>query len=658
MPNKVLLWIEPALARRHNVLARLTEAMIQSGIECRECEDPLVAWIQFRLKESLNFSNHYTVVEEDIDHVISDVSLQSYQLEVNSLGVLGEAESVEGLSHAVATFIQILKQRDDSGLPLCSIVDFPLYPNRGVMLDISRGKVPTLQTLKELVTLLFEYKINVFQLYVEHTFHFRTQPRIGESSGRLTGSQISELDRFCRGYGIDLQPNLQTFSHFHQILRLPEYHHLAENNALWTLAPGKEESYELLGSMLEDFLPAFSSNTCNINMDEAYDIGTGFSHSSCQEIGKGRVYLNHILKVHGQVKALGMDTVQLWGEMITKYPELLDQVPNDVLFIDWHYNPDTEYPSLINFRNSNRPYWVASGVSSWNTIFPRVENAYVNITNLAKQGFANGASGFLNTDWGDYGHYQPLGLSFPGYIFGAEQSWNAGNTTKDEFEDAVRVLFFRSDLEYDVWDLLKRSNVIDDLQTGFKTKTIYAFFDDLLLGKSLEQNEVMEPIPYKTFCRYHEVTAKAWRKSQNLGSTKFELELKLAAWMSYYTARKGLFSCQLRELISSGSLTVEEILNQVTGVKSLYQELEAIRELFSTVWDLRARSEGKEISLFYFSKTAVQFYEVVKWLNTQRVAIVEGKACGGLDSYEGANDYTTLWTQDFSNLWDRSYPWN
>ena len=110
MPNKVLLWIEPALARRHNVLARLTEAMIQSGIECRECEDPSVAWIQFRLKESLNFSNHYTVVEEDIDHVISDVSLQSYQLEVNSLGVLGEAESVEGLSHAVATFIQILKQ--------------------------------------------------------------------------------------------------------------------------------------------------------------------------------------------------------------------------------------------------------------------------------------------------------------------------------------------------------------------------------------------------------------------------------------------------------------------------------------------------------------------------------------------------------------------
>ena len=93
-------------------------------------------------------------------------------------------------------------------------------------------------------------------------------------------------------------------------------------------------------------------------------------------------------------------------------------------------------------------------------------------------------------------------------------------------------------------------------------------------------------------------------------------------------------------------------------MKSLYQELEAIRELFSTVWDLRARSEGKEISLFYFSKTAVQFYEVVKWLNTQRVAIVEGKACGGLDSYEGANDYTTLWTQDFSNLWDRSYPWN
>ena len=36
----------------------------------------------------------------------------------------------------------------------------------------------------------------------------------------------------------------------------------------------------------------------------------------------------------------------------------------------------------------------------------------INITHLAQEGFKYGASGFLNTDWGDYGHYQPLGLSF------------------------------------------------------------------------------------------------------------------------------------------------------------------------------------------------------------------------------------------------------
>jgi len=56
------------------------------------------------------------------------------------------------------------------------------------------------------------------------------------------------------------------------VLRLPEYYKLAENDGLWTLAPGEEESYYLLQSMLEDFLPAFSSRTFNMNMDEAYDI--------------------------------------------------------------------------------------------------------------------------------------------------------------------------------------------------------------------------------------------------------------------------------------------------------------------------------------------------------------------------------------------------
>ncbi len=655
IPSEVLIWVDPLLSERCHLLEALKKTIGQAGVDARFCERKDEAWIQFRLEGKLQIDFHSFA--DNLDHVRSDLTLQSYRLEIGPHGVIGTAVGDKGLAYAIVTFIQILKQMDLS-LPVCSIVDFPLYPARGVMLDVSRGKVPTMESFKELIVLLAEHKLNVFQLYVEHTFYFPSHPRIGENSGRLTAAQIRDLDSFCAGWGVELQANIQTFSHFHEILRLPEYYHLAENDGLWTLAPGKEASYELLDSMLADFIPAFSSKTVNINMDEAYDIGTGYSQTHCEELGKGQVYLNHILRVYQQIKSLGVETVQLWGEMINKYPELLDQAPEDLVFMDWHYNPDTEYPSLVNFNNSKRNYWVAPGVSSWNTIFPRIENAYINITNLAKQGLANGASGFLLTDWGDYGHYQPLGLSFTGYIFGAEQSWNAGETDKDTFESALQALFFQNDRQFRVWDLLRQSNLVDNLQTGFKTKTIYAFFDDPIRGKSLEGNQTMEPIPYETFQKYADIGAIAFRGSQELGDTKFDLELRLAAWMSYLTGKKGLFSWELRELIGRGELTTGVILHQVSRAKSLYQEFEAIRDLFSRVWDLRARPEGKEISLFYFAKTAVQFYALVKWLNRQRVLISEGKSTEGLASYQSAEDYTTLWTQDFSNLWDRSYPWN
>ena len=53
------------------------------------------------------------------------------------------------------------------------ITDWPDYPQRGVMLDISRDKVPSMETLYQLIDLLASWKINQLQLYTEHTFAYR-----------------------------------------------------------------------------------------------------------------------------------------------------------------------------------------------------------------------------------------------------------------------------------------------------------------------------------------------------------------------------------------------------------------------------------------------------------------------------------------------------
>ena len=59
-----------------------------------------------------------------------------------------------------------------SSIRCCEIKDVPDFANRGVMLDISRCKVPTLTTLKTLIEQFADLKYNQPQLYTEHTFAF------------------------------------------------------------------------------------------------------------------------------------------------------------------------------------------------------------------------------------------------------------------------------------------------------------------------------------------------------------------------------------------------------------------------------------------------------------------------------------------------------
>ena len=83
----------------------------------------------------------------------------------------------------MATFRQLSRQYGRN-LPCLKIHDWPDFARRGVMLDISRGRVPKLETLLKLASRLADFKINELQLYTEHTFAYRDHQSVWESWGR------------------------------------------------------------------------------------------------------------------------------------------------------------------------------------------------------------------------------------------------------------------------------------------------------------------------------------------------------------------------------------------------------------------------------------------------------------------------------------------
>ncbi|NIV28185.1 MAG: glycoside hydrolase, partial [Anaerolineae bacterium] len=125
------------------------------------------------------------------------------------------ADAPAGLFYAVQTLRQLIRlhsQTSGAGpdaprvgpLPAMAIRDWPTMPYRGLMLDISRRKVPTLATLKQLAAELSHYKLNVLQLYTEHTFQFPRHPKIGAGCGSLSSQDILELDGVCRQHHVEL----------------------------------------------------------------------------------------------------------------------------------------------------------------------------------------------------------------------------------------------------------------------------------------------------------------------------------------------------------------------------------------------------------------------------------------------------------------------
>ena len=363
---------------------------------------------------------------------------QGYELTItpNTLSLL--AHDPAGIFYGVCTMIQLLEEaphraRSAPALPCLRIIDYPDFPVRGVMLDISRDKVPTMPTLFMLVDLFASMKINQLQLYTEHTFSYRNHPAVWADASPMTEEEILELDAYCRRRFIELVPNQNSFGHMHRWLKHPEYRPLAEDPAgkelAWDvplpfgLCPLDPGSLSLVESLYDELLPNFSSRMLNVGADETIDLGLGRSAGEVARRGAGRVSLDFLLKLHAAVRARG-HTMQFWGDIIVQHPALVPELPRDAVALEWGYEALHAFGAHGElFARSGIPFYVCPGTSSWNSIAGRTGNALANLRSAAENGLAHGALGFLNTDWGDRGHWQFLPVSYLGFAYGAAVSW-------------------------------------------------------------------------------------------------------------------------------------------------------------------------------------------------------------------------------------------
>ncbi len=361
------------------------------------------------------------------------VGEQGYRLQTGAAGAVIEAGDEAGAFYGLETLRQLIEQHG-AALPRVTIEDGPDFPQRGIMIDISRCKVPKMETLYQLVDRLARLKLNQIQLYTEHTFAFSRHESVWHDASPMTAEEILALDDYCRERYVQLVPNLNSFGHFERWLRHPEYIHLAEcpDGFTWpwgaksrygsTLKPNRE-SLALLEELYAEFLPNFSSKLFNVGCDETWELGKGWSEKQCEKKGVTQVYLDFLLQIHKRVKKHGR-TMMFWGDIILHEPKLIKKLPGDIVAKVWGYQANHPFgKECAHFARAGVPFYVCPGTSAWNSLVGCLPNALANLENAAKNGLKHGAIGYLVTDWGDGGHHQYLPISYPGYAAGAGMSW-------------------------------------------------------------------------------------------------------------------------------------------------------------------------------------------------------------------------------------------
>lgn len=393
-----------------------------------------------------------------IDLVRSDRSSEApdhpegYHLEIAPEGVRLVARQPAGLFYATRTLLQWLRAHEtlrkiEQGASVTvaglRVADRPDLAIRGVLLDVSRCRVPTLAELFRLVDLLSDLKVNQLQLYTEHTFAYRGHEEVWAGASPLTAGEVRALDEHCRLRFVELVPNQNSFGHFHRWLVHERYRPLAEvpegvdhpfsdRPEPFSLCPTDPRSLELLAGLYDQLLPCFRSRWLNVGLDETLDLGLGRSADACAARGKTAVYLDFLRQVHGLVRERG-HRMQLWGDVVLddmaagRESEVGAGLPRDAVALAWGYEAGHPFAQAASrLAASGLEFLLCPGTSSWSSLAGRTTNAIENLAEAARTAVDTGARGVLITDWGDFGHLQPPAVSEAPLAAGAAWAWNAG----------------------------------------------------------------------------------------------------------------------------------------------------------------------------------------------------------------------------------------
>ena len=521
-----------------------------------------------------------------------------YRIVVSGEGNHSVSANDEDGAWSARSVLKQISGQYQTALPALVIEDWPAFRTRGLMLDISRDRIPTMDQFATLIELLSELRLNHLQLYVEHTFLYRGHESVCNGLDPLTAEQVRALDKQCRERGIELVANQNCFGHLSGWLRHPTYAHLAETHGEYefygirrsgpfSLCPTDPRSLDLVRDWLSQLGSCFSSRSINIGCDETADIGVGRSAELVREVGKSAVYASFVSGVAEAAASLGLSPM-FWADIALDSPGMLAVLPPDLLALAWGYEPDSPYEQWASaFRSHNRRFWVCPGTACWRSFTGRTHERRGALRAAAN--LANSAEGMLITAWGDLGHRQQWPITAYAIADAARAAW-LGNDARFDAQGASRVSLGTEELGPwlddlgDADEVIRRTGGIpmDGVETPIRNAT--ALFETLHPARP-------GFVPRATGDEWQAVRDRLGmlERSQPENGTLVDEELR-------WTIDASLLACDVAIMRASG-----------TPVERFDERMDRLISGHRSLWLERSRPGGLDSSCSYFDASRAEY---------------------------------------------------
>lgn len=517
---------------------------------------------------------------------------QAYIIKITPKKIILQATTEQGLFYARQSLNQIVKYQNvttkklNFEIPCMTITDWPALEYRGWMDDISRGPIPTVEFIKEEIRTLAAYKMNFFQLYTEHVFKLESHPDIAPADG-LTAQEIKELTEYAKQYHVEFMGNQQCFAHAEKTLRIPHYYDEI-GDTKDNFDPSNPKTYKFLEDVFNEVAPAYESEYFNINCDETEGLGSGKAKEYVEEVGKDEAYCAHINKVYDILKRHDK-TVMMWGDIIAKDPSMIDRLPEDVQFVVWSYGARDSFTEMLKpFKESEHTFWVATGANCWSTVFPDIQTYTENIANFARDAYASGAKGLMNTAWDDYGESM-FSSTWHSMIWAAETAWSpdTGLEYKDNFNKLFEIQYFNNKTKDN--ETIAALDELDEINMSFDEldKPMLEFYPDQVSKESLQKFVSAKDKSHSIFRKISKLIEDGNRNDDILRCAQ------TAAFRIYVTECKNILKVQIYNTLQNPC--IENASETKKAMADFSEKLIALKDMTCQLWDSESRAYSRDI---------------------------------------------------------------